>query len=172
MIIRMWCWWCCHTFEGVPLSMPYKHDERRNKFYTSGNFCSWSCMKTYVIDKYGCNRGGLICGNMVMMRRKLFDKIGQIKKAPRRQRLIEFGGDMTIEQFRENSNIDKEIPKEIDTEPVRDIVIPVHDNTKKMNDIKIATGKNETLRLKREKPLKRNENNLESVLGLVIKPKS
>jgi hypothetical protein len=41
-----------------------------------------------------------------------------------------------------------------------------------MNDIKIATGKNETLRLKREKPLKRNENNLESVLGLVIKPKS
>tara|TARA_B100001559_G_scaffold226243_1_gene190159 strand:- start:1836 stop:2165 length:330 start_codon:yes stop_codon:yes gene_type:complete len=109
---------------------------------------------------------------MVMMRRKLFDKIGQIKKAPRRQRLIEFGGDMTIEQFRENSNIDKEIPKEIDTEPVRDIVIPIHDNTKKMNDIKIATGKNETLRLKREKPLKRNENNLESVLGLVIKPKS
>ena len=41
----MWCWWCCHTFEGVPLSMPYKHDERRNKFYTSGNFCSWSCIK-------------------------------------------------------------------------------------------------------------------------------
>ena len=76
MNIRMWCWWCCHTFEGVPLSMPYKHDERRNKFYTSGNFCSWSCMKTYAIDKYGCNRGGLICGNMVMMRRKLFNKIG------------------------------------------------------------------------------------------------
>jgi hypothetical protein len=109
---------------------------------------------------------------MVMMRRKIFDKIGPIKKAPRRQRLLEFGGDMTIEKFRENNVIDTEIPNKIDTEPVRDIVIPIHDNTKKMNDIKIATGKNETLRLKREKPLKRNENNLESVLGLVIKSKS
>ena len=95
----MWCWWCCHPFEGTALSMPHKHDERRNKFYTSGNFCSWSCMKTYAIDKYGCNRGGLICGNMVMMRRKLFDKIGTIKRAPHRQRLIEFGGDLTIENL-------------------------------------------------------------------------
>ena len=167
----MWCWWCCHTFEGTSLNMPYKHDERRNKFYTSGNFCSWSCMKTYVIDKYGCNRGGLICGNMVMMRRKLFNKIGTIKKAPPKQKLIQFGGDMTIEQFRENNVVDKEEPNEIKTEPVREIIIPISDNTKKMKDIKSSTGKNETLRLKRDKPLKRNENNLESVLGLVIKTK-
>ena len=167
----MWCWWWCHTFEGTPLNMPYKHDERRNKFYTSGNFCSWSCMKTYVIDKYGCNRGGLICGNMVMMRRKLFNKIGTIKKAPPKQKLIQFGGDMTIDQFRENNVVDKEEPNEIKTEPVREIIIPISDNTKKMKDIKSSTGKNETLRLKRDKPLKRNENNLESVLGLVIKTK-
>ena len=169
----MWCWWCCHPFECSPLSMPYKHDERRNKFHTSGNFCSWSCMKTYAIDKYGCNRGGLICGNMVMMRRKLFDKIGTIQKAPHRQKLDVFGGPMTIEEFRKNHVIDEEQPKEIETEPVPNIVIPViFNNQKKLKDIKSSTGKNETLRLKREKPLKRNENNLESVLGLVIKPKS
>ena len=169
----MWCWWCCHTFESTPLSMPYKHDERRNKFYTSGNFCSWSCMKTYVIDKYGCNRGGLICGNMVMMRRKIFDKIGTIQKAPHRQKLNVFGGSMTIEEFRENHVIDKEPPKEIETEPVPNIVIPIiFNNQQKLKDIKSSTGKNETLRLKREKPLKRNENNLESVLGLVIKTKT
>ena len=169
----MWCWWCCHTFESTPLSMPYKHDERRNKFYTSGNFCSWSCMKTYVSDKYGCNRGGLICGNMVMMRRKIFDKIGTIQKAPHRQKLNVFGGSMTIEEFRENHVIDEEPPKEIETEPVPNIVIPIiFNNQQKLKDIKSSTGKNETLRLKREKPLKRNENNLESVLGLVIKTKT
>ena len=115
----MWCWWCCHPFEGTTLNMPHKYDERRNKFYTSGNFCSWSCMKTYAIDKYGCNRGGLICGNMVMMRRKLFDKIGTIQRAPHRQRLIQFGGDLTIDQFRENNVIDVEKPKEIEIEPYR-----------------------------------------------------
>jgi hypothetical protein len=129
-------------------------------------------MKTYAIDTSGCNRGGLICGNMVMMRRKIFDKIGTIKRAPPRQKLQVFGGDMTIEQFRENAVVDKDIPKNIETEPVREIVIPISDNKSKMKDIKSATGKNETLRLKREKPLKRNENNLESVLGLVIKTKT
>tara|TARA_B100001778_G_scaffold71854_1_gene57219 strand:+ start:862 stop:1185 length:324 start_codon:yes stop_codon:yes gene_type:complete len=107
-----------------------------------------------------------------MMRRKIFKKIGTIKKAPPRQKLIEFGGDMSIEKFRENNVVDTEVPEKIETEPVRNITIQIQDNTKKINDIKIASGKNETLRLKREKPLKRNENNLESVLGLVIKPKS
>ena len=83
-----------------------------------------------------------------------------------------FGGDMTIEQFRENAMVDKDLPKKIETEPVREVVIPIYDNQSKMKDIKSATGKNETLRLKRGKPLKRNENNLESVLGLVIKTKT
>ena len=48
----------------------------------------------------------------------------------------------------------------------------IFNNQQKLKDIKSSTGKNETLRLKREKPLKRNENNLESVLGLVIKTKT
>tara|TARA_Y100000817_G_scaffold303657_1_gene285855 strand:- start:2105 stop:2494 length:390 start_codon:yes stop_codon:yes gene_type:complete len=129
-------------------------------------------MKTYAIDKYGCNRGGLICGNMVMMRRKQFNKIGTIKRAPHRQRLDVFGGDLTIDQFRENNVVDEEEPDDIETEPIPEINIPIISNTKRLDDIKSATGKNETLRLKRDKPLKRNENNLESVLGLVIKTKS
>ena len=170
--MNVWCWWCCHPFESTPLQMPYKHDERRNNFHTSGNFCSWSCMKMYAIDKYGCNRGGLICGNIVMMRRKLFNKIGTIKRAPHRQRLDVFGGDLTIDQFRENQIVDNEEPKEIKTEPVPEINIPIAPSTKKLSDINRSTGKNETLRLKRAKPLKRNENNLESVLGLVIKTKT
>jgi|TARA_B110000483_G_scaffold3460_1_gene4109 hypothetical protein len=129
-------------------------------------------MKTYAIDKYGCNRGGLICGNMVMMRRKLFDKIGTIKKAPHRQRLIEFGGDLDIEKFRENNVVDVEKPREVEIEPLLERIIPMVSNTKKLSDITSASGKNETLRLKREKPLKRNENNLETALGLIIKTKT
>jgi hypothetical protein len=170
--MSVWCWWCCHPFEGKFLEMPYKHDERRNKFYTAGNFCSWSCMKTYAIDKYGCNRGGLICGNMVMMRRQIFNKIGTIKRAPHRERLDVFGGDLTIEKFRENNVVDKETPNEIETGPIPEINISIISNNKRLEDINSSTGKNETLRLKRDKPLQRNENNLESVLGLVIKTKT
>jgi hypothetical protein len=49
--------------------------------------------------------------------------------------------------------------------------IPIVKNTAKMYEIKGAVGTNEPLRLKRAKPLKRDQNNLESVLGLVIKTK-
>jgi hypothetical protein len=92
--------------------------------------------------------------------------------APLREQLDVFGGDLTIEEFRSNSLIDKEKPREIDKKPLEDRVIPIISNTKKMDEINRSTGKNETLKLKREKPLKRNQNNLESALGLIIKPKS
>lgn len=165
----MWCWWCCHECTGTPLSMPFKHDEKRNTFRTSGTFCSWSCMKTYALDTYGINRGSIICGNMIMMRRKLFGKLGSIRPAPKRFRLTQFGGDLTIDQFRENLLIDTEPPKEVNTEVIPNIIIAPVSNTSKMYEIKSVTGTNESLRLKREKPLKRDQNNLESVLGLVIK---
>jgi hypothetical protein len=167
-----WCWWCCHDFDTEPLMLPVKHDEKRNKFTTAGRYCSWSCMKAYAIDGYGLSRGGLICGNMVMMRKSMYGKRTPIKCAPKRQMLKEFGGAMSIEEFRENLLIDKEQPKKVVTEDVVDIVIPVNKNTAKMYEIKGAVGVNEPLRLKRAKPLKRDQNNLESVLGLVIKPKT
>jgi hypothetical protein len=152
--------------------MPYKYYERKDKFMTTGRFCSWSCMKTYALDTYGINKGSIICGNMIMMRKKLFGKLGSIKPAPKKHRLVEFGGDLTIEAFRENLVVDDDTPVPIVTEEVPNIVIPVVSNISKMYEIKNASGVNEPLRLKRAKPLKRDQNNLESVLGLVIKPKN
>lgn len=168
----MWCWWCCHPFEGEALAMPYKYDDRRNKFYTAGNFCSWSCIKSYAIDKYGTNKGGMICGNIVLMRRKMYNQIGHVKPAPNRFKLNVFGGDLTIEQFRENQTKDLTKSQKIETAPVVDNLIPIISNTKKMDEIKNASTTNNALKLKRNKPLKRNHNNLESALGLVITPKS
>ena len=167
-----WCWWCCHSFEGTPLSMPYKHDELRNKFYTAGNYCSWSCMKSHAIDKYGVNRGSIVCGNIIVMRKKMYNQIGSVKCAPNRFTLKEFGGDLTIEAFRENLTRDVTEAKPVETTPVINNVIPIISNTKKMDEIKNATTSNNALKLKRNKPLKRNHNNLESALGLIITPKS
>ena len=63
-------------------------------------------MKTYAIETYGLTRGSIICGNMVMLRKAVYGKVARIKPAPKRQRLIEYGGDMTIEKFRENADVD------------------------------------------------------------------
>ena len=163
----MWCWWCCHPFEGTPLSMPLRHDTRRNIFSTCGNYCSWSCMKTYAIETYGLTRGSIICGNMVMLRKAMYGKVARIKPAPKRQRLIEYGGDLTIEEFRVDSVKDIVESKPVETEPIKDNVIPFISSTKKMNEIKNV---NDGLVLKRSKPLQRNQNSLETALGLVINP--
>lgn len=167
-----WCWWCCHDFESDSLALPTKHDERRNKFVVAGKFCSWSCMKTYAVETYGLSKGSIMCGNIVMLRKALYGKIGRIKPAPKRQRLIEFGGDLTIEKFRENADLDTNPNTDVVQELEVDNMIPVTNTTNKMYEIKGATGTNEPLRLKRAKPLKRDQNNLETVLGLVIKPKN
>ena len=168
----MWCWWCCHPCENEPLTLPHKYDDRRNKFHTTGKFCSWSCMKTFAIDKYGCNRGSIICGNIIMMRKKMYNKLGSVKPAPWRYKLDVFGGDMSIEEFRKNQTIDIDVPQEIHIKPVVDNVIPIISNTKKMDEIKNASSNNSALKLKRNKPLKRDYNNLESALGLIITPKT
>ena len=152
--------------------MPHKHDSRRNKFYTSGNFCSWSCMKSFALDKHGITRGSIICGNIIMMRRKMYNQLGSIKPAPNRFMLKEFGGDLTIDEFRLNQTVDVIKPNEIEKRPVVDNVIPFVSNTKKMDEIKNASSNNSALKLKRNKPLKRDYNNLESALGLIITPKS
>ena len=168
----MWCWWCCHTFACNPLAMPYKHNERTNVFETSGRFCSWSCMKSFALDKYGLTRGSIICGNMVLMRTKMFKQRGHIKPAPNRFKLKEFGGTMDIEDFRKNHTENLEVPETILTKPKVEYLIPSISNTHKMNEIHNATSGNNALKLKRNKPLKRNHNNLESALGLIITPKT
>jgi len=129
-------------------------------------------MKSYVIDKYGTTKGGLICGNIVLMRRQMFNQIGHVKPAPNRFSLQEFGGTMTIDEFRENQTRDEGEVKPVETAPVVNNLIPIISNTKKMDEIKNATTSNNALKLKRTKPLKRNHNNLESALGLIITPKT
>ena len=129
-------------------------------------------MKSYTIDKYGVNKGGLICGNIVMMRRKMFNQLGHVIPAPNRFRLIQFGGDLTIEKFRENLTVDTEIPVKVNAQPFIDVAIPFVSNTKKMDEINNSNTNNNALKLKRNKPLKRSHNNLESALGLIITPKS
>lgn len=126
-------------------------------------------MKSFALDKYGLSRGGIICGNIVMMRRRIFKQSGHVRPAPCRFKLAVFGGDMTIEEFRSNQTVDKEVekPEEVATKPHKDPIIPFN-NTKKMEEIKNSTSNNNALKLKRTKPLKRNHNNLESALGLII----
>ena len=172
-----WCWWCCHAFDGEPLQMPRRHDPLRNKFTTQGHFCSWSCMKAFAVDKFGVNAGSVICGNIITYRKQKYNKIGSVPMAPNRFRLIEFGGDMTIEEFRANSLRDEGVSKHVETSAHVERLIPFTSaieeasmamaGAKKRGNDDPAPG----LKLKRTKPLKKTHASLEDALGLVIKPK-
>jgi hypothetical protein len=102
----------------------------------------------------------------------MYNQIGSIKPAPYRFSLKEFGGDLTIEEFRKNNTVDLEKPKDVNACPAVNNLIPIISNTKKMDEIKNSSSNNNALKLKRTKPLKRSHNNLESALGLIITPKT
>jgi hypothetical protein len=97
------CWWCCHEFEWGPLSLPYFHDEKRNRFKVSGNFCSWNCVKAFnnslnSVNKY--RQQGYIHSLFRLVNQQPVHK--SIPLAPSRWSLKKFGGTLTIEQFRQN----------------------------------------------------------------------
>lgn len=177
------CWWCCHPFECEQFNMPYKYDDMRKKFYTTGIFCSWACTKAFALDKYGVNKGSIISQNIALMRLKTTTKLEPLMPAPNRFCLKCFGGTMDIEEFRNVSPNTcprlKEpnsiyIPCEVKSKGyIKDQQTStsyrnhtVRDMKEKMSEINKSKTSTETLRLKRPKPLKRDKNNLESMLGI------
>lgn len=163
----MWCWHCCHPFPGPALHCPYRYDDRRRHFDTTGNFCSWECMKTYIIDK-GSARSGEEQMILALMKKHVFGKSTPTHPAPKRTALKVFGGTLTIEEFRAgSSNVSVYMPYETHRMPV--VVSNNSVPTRKPSD---PPSTNDTLVLKRTKPLARAKSSLESSLGIIRNPRA
>ena len=150
------CWWCCHSFEWESLHFPYEFSS--NTFYTTGHFCSWSCMKAYGID-----RGKFeACDFITLMRKRMEGKISFTKSAPKRQTLEMFGGSLSIDDFRSDKTIvNVYIPGEIYKEQ------SINREDKPLDILK--SKQMDSLKLKREKPLERTKGKLETSLGIIRK---
>ena len=173
----MWCWWCCHDFEGPELHLPHKYDPLRKRFETMGCFCSWGCMKSYNLS-HNRTRSGIISANIVIMYKQMYGNVQSIRFAPNRYSLKEFGGTLSIEEFRKCTNegirVIVNMPDELhhiqDVMIKHDIRAPSDlDLDRKFNEISKTSTTNETLKIKRPKPLKRDANNLEKSLGITRK---
>ena len=171
----MLCWWCCHEIESESLHLPYKYNNK--KFNTMGHFCSWSCMKAFNIESFPQHKSGSYGMNIMLMKKNIDGKIEPIITAPSKYCLIAFGGTISIEEFRANGNkIKTTLPtqnlifNDIDItykEPNATTTTSIqNEHQYKLTEINQSTQKNQALKLKREKPLKRNKNNLETALGL------
>ena len=124
-------------------------------------------MKAYNLER---PNNGKTTMNIMIMRKKLYNSFGNIKPAPSRYSLDVFGGPMSIEEFRAGQTIDTGPKTPINETSYKSMVIRMNtDSTDKLAQITHSTGKNEPLKLKRQKPLKRDVNNLEMTLGITRK---
>jgi hypothetical protein len=100
------CWWCCHSFDGVPLGLPVKFVPSIQKFRCQGVFCSFSCMMAFHNEHNGKGESHLI--------KYLYSKVTgtplphcRIHPAPPRWCLSKFGGPLSLNQFRQSSKENK-----------------------------------------------------------------
>jgi hypothetical protein len=144
------CWWCCHTFNTIPLGLPV--DYHKKKFRVKGLFCSFACTIAYGKNNnlYNTKNKSMINSlykkltgytttdttdnyksiiHSDCIQRELFDGDNELQNeyidslmsfidtpllpAPDKHVLKMFGGNLSIEEFR-NSTKEKKIYKMIE----------------------------------------------------------
>lgn len=95
---KIHCFWCCHSFEGIPWAIPFKYIN--NEFHVDGNFCSPECAAAHNFAQKDFNMW-----ERYMLLNLLYNKVNypryqKLKLAPLKRMLVEYGGNMTINDFR------------------------------------------------------------------------
>ena len=167
------CFWCCHPFDNFPFAIPIKYTY--NKFEVYGNFCSPECASAYIFDSN--NEGDEIWERYsllnILYKKIVNNKHTNIKLAPPRIILKNFGGKLSVEEFREcngdyNHDYKVTLPPMISIIPTMEETNYNISNKKKFVPIdkdRIYKA-NEDLRLRRSKPLPDAKNTLESCMRL------
>jgi len=88
------CWWCCHSFNTIPIPCPIEYDEIRNRYKVNGIFCSWSCAAAYSVKEYAN------LSLIYQMREEISPLAEDIVVAPPRFCLKAFGGYLSIKDYR------------------------------------------------------------------------
>ena len=84
--------------------MPIDYDPGTDVFKVTGTFCSFPCIRAYNFSRntYKKDTNAI---NIALFASRYFGKVVRIVPAPHRERLQAFGGDMTIERFREEGGV-------------------------------------------------------------------
>lgn len=167
------CWYCCHPFDGPPLPLPLRYDDRRDVWHVTGTFCSWACMKSYNLDSSSYMRH-VNATYITLLHKRCTGRLEGIRPAPPRLTLKAFGGTLSIEEFR---GTDKQLelvpPRMIVHRPVVEEIParlrerPTHQQMQDSVSFKDATAQNDMLRLRRPKPLT-SHNLLVRTMGVQI----
>ena len=98
---NVYCWWCCHPFDCTPRVLPTSYNRKKDTFTYTGNFCSWACVRAYSLNDISI-RNAHDHSTLSLFIHRLYGTF-YTGKAPPRQYLKIFGGNMSIYEFREAS---------------------------------------------------------------------
>lgn len=96
------CWWCCHEFDNVPLSIPLYMDSKK-MYKCFGIFCSFNCMLAYNIQYNTTSKSNIMYLHYHLTGNMNFNII----PSSERYVLKKFGGEIDIEEFRKQQKIYK-----------------------------------------------------------------
>jgi len=128
--IKRWCWWCCHTYDSKVIKLPVSKTPDNKEYNCIGNFCSPSCVCAYIIDsgdRYGDS------WTQYELLHEMIQVNETIQPAPSRELLEEFGGDLTIEQFRNKTEFHLNYPPMVSLKLQMDDT-PIISSTNKNNE--------------------------------------
>jgi len=95
------CFWCCHHIDNHIYGMPYNYDTINDTFYIIGSFCSLQCANAYNFSvNCGSDKVWEI-NSWIQMIAKRYGINNIIRPAPSKYLLKMFGGNLSIEEFRE-----------------------------------------------------------------------
>lgn len=92
------CYNCHHKFNNQPFFIPTEYCSTTKKYKVTGNFCSPNCVKSYALNSKIFSNKIYLIGEMY---RKLIGYDYLIKPAPPIQVLKEYGGNLTISEYRQ-----------------------------------------------------------------------
>jgi hypothetical protein len=169
------CWWCKNCFNSHPVQLP--EDYYNETFFCIGHFCSFNCVKSYNLDTNDSliwKRESLL--NLLYYMTYLEYK--NINNAPHWITLEEFGGNLSIEQFRENSIINTKeylvlhpplVSRQMQIEECYKLNKLTEVPIDKVN--KIYSENDSEYVIKRKNPIRSKQLNLETTMGLIKKKK-
>lgn len=166
--VKISCFWCTYNFENSPFGIPIKKVD--DTFYMFGNFCCPQCAAAYIFENKTIKNKWESYSLLNML---YSDIINPIKIAPDKMCLRKFGGNLSIEEYRNICNNNTKnykivLPPMLSIIPSMEEIVNNNssDATFVPIDFERIKKADETLRLKRNKPLPDSKNTLENCMNL------
>lgn len=164
------CWWCHYSFLSHPIQLPDEY--YNNTFFCSGHFCSFNCAKSYNLQ-HNDNLAWKRCSLLNLLYFQTYGEYKDIIPAPSWLILQDYGGTLTIEQFRNNFIYNTKeyivlhpplISRQMQIEESYKVTTNQSVSINNLN--KLYSDIDNEFQLKRAKPIVSSQLNLENTMGL------